>query len=267
VSRIWTCMPFVDLWDAYTCAAAEDVLAQEGVAVRLLLVSNGSGTEDRAAAEQWAAGHWPRVLLWHHAPPLPGLGATWNWGCQFAFEGGADVAWVVNNDVRLAPRTLDLLLRGLERYDGMFASAVGVREQQMEQEQERQEELPAGRGGPDYSCFLVTREGWEKYPFDPFLTYCGDVDHHRRMILGGDGARIYSVDVPYLHFGSRTINRSEEALAEHHRTNGQHHAYYTKKWGGFVNAERWAREFDPDSARDGVATPELFEQVREEWSR
>jgi hypothetical protein len=119
------------------------------------------------------------------------------------------------------------------------------------------------KGGPDFSCFLISKEGHEKYPFDEAFSpaYCEDLDMHRRYILGGDGDKIFSVNLPYWHVdhGSGTLKAvsAERRAKIEGQINAGSRAYYQRKWGGPVNAERYTIPFEEQSAQDGVTTPEL----------
>lgn len=263
----WVVMPFIDLWHEFTLQAAVDVLSQTAPC-RLLLVDNGSGEEDRRAADEWlqSRGSWDdhRALIWHHDPPLPTLDATWNRALEAAWEAGAERALVVNNDVRLPPELLALLEQAMTETGALFVSAVNVGEEgfgKWKREHVQGNELKidwGSRGGPDYSCFLISKECHQRFPFDPQFTYCGDLDHHRRLMLAGEGKRIFGVCVPYLHFASRTVVRHPKlALAA-----DEHRRLYREKWGGDVNQERWASPYGQGAVRgEGldahVTTPEL----------
>ena len=264
---IWTIMPFVDLWDSYTHRAALDVLEQTEP-TRLLLINNGSGDEDREKAERFAAERHPRVLLWSHDPQLPALNECWNRALDFCWKVGAEKVWVCNNDARFSKHTLMTLSQAMDDTGALFVSAVGVGEGQFDPAEvpcygkEEWDSLLQHRGGPDFSCFLISKEGHKKYRLDPNLTYAGDCDLHRQYMLGGDAKRIFSVNVPYLHYASRTINRSEEALEAHHRVNRRHLEYYEKKWGGRPNQETFRHPFagdatNMDMGEEGITNPEL----------
>lgn len=254
-SDLWTIIPFLDLPEM-TSEAIDDVLAQWGVRTRVLAISNPSSPDTRKHME--ARGREPRwrerVLFWWHHPPLETLDATWNAALDFVWATGAERAWVVNNDVRFHESTARLLDEALSSSEALFVSAVGVRPAMPEP---YRWDLSM-RGGPDFSCFFITRECHEKYPFDEGFTYTGDCDLHRQMMLGGDGARIFSVDVPYLHLASQTIKRaSPERQAYFAEQSRLHHERYRAKWGGDVNGERFRAPFDPGSAEDGITNPEL----------
>jgi hypothetical protein len=258
---------------ALTEAAIADVLAQS-VPTRLLLINQGVDDAFRRRLEQIAEEYPERVYLWSHQPSLPSLAATWNRALQFVWEVGGTEALVVNNDVRLHPVTYGALRLNLrDRSDALFISALGVTGEQYEawSKDALWTELsvpPHGKGGPDFSCFLISKEGHEKYPFDEHLTpsFCEDLDLHRRFMLGGDGDRIFSIHLPFHHVGggSNTLkSMTPEARAAHEqRISTGSRAYYARKWGGGVNEERWTIPFDPSTDQDGVTTPDLQRAIQ-----
>lgn len=223
-------IPYIDLWEL-TEQALLDVIVQDGVACTPLLLDNCSAlikTVEESAEFYAFKSPYAEYLR------MPGtVCKLWNAGLEVAFGAGAQVAAVVNNDVRLHPHTLSRLHACLTATDALFVSAVGVRDDTWKETPPAVVELlAAGRGGPDYSCFLITKECWERYPFDERFTYFGDNDHYTRMKFEGNGSRIFRVNVPYLHYGSRTIHRSVQAEAEAAVTFEAHRALYVKKWGG-----------------------------------
>lgn len=250
----WIIMPVIDCLD-YTVAAVEDCLEQNRLPAppRILIIDNGSTRETRRALEALAAGSHGRVLYWPHNPPLGGppmgtVNATWNAGLDFAWRCGAAEALVVNNDILLHETTYTRLRAELLEAGAFFVSAVGVREEQFQAwcDGGSAEEI-LGRpshGGPDFSCFLISKECHDRYRFDEDFTYFGDNDYHRRLILGGDGDRIYSINIPYLHFGSRTVNRSPEAKAAASKVFAGHEKRYLEKWGGPPHAETFQTPFN-----------------------
>ncbi len=245
-------MPFIDCWD-YTRAAATDALAQEiDPPARLLLIDNGSKRAVRLLAEEFdrfaPIGRGGNLLLWRHAPPLPSIAATWNRALDFVWEAGGEHALVVNNDVRLNKRTYELLLKCSKDTKALFVTAVGVDEGEFKMEaEEPYATIKYGdRGGPDFSCYLISKECHAKYRFDENFVpaYHEDNDYHRRMILGGDGDRIFSINVPFLHYASVTINRDEKTKAAWGEKFEACKAYYVKKWGGVVGEETFDTPFN-----------------------
>lgn len=251
----WCLMPFRNNIPM-TRQAVEDCLAQS-VPTRVLLIDQGASEPDRRAVDDWLDGRPDqRVLVWHWNPPLPSLSAAWNRGLRFVWELGGTEALVVNNDVRLAPSTVQVLSKVRTVYDALFVSAVGVKEGQFDPVVVFDPELTgAQKGGPDFSCFLLSREGHDKYPFDESFIpcYCEDLDMHRRYMLGGDGARIFSVNLPFLHYASGTIKAySPEERAKFNKGYEQVVQRYTQKWGGPPNQETFFSPFD--QGVEGVGT-------------
>lgn len=255
----WIICPFIDLWEM-TNRAVVDFLEQS-IETRVLLINNGSGSEARAAAERLQHETRRRVLVWHHDPRLPSLSATWNRALDFVWSVEGKQAMVVNNDTRLRRDTYELLKSVLEAENALLVSAVGVREDQFNSDERLLYTgaplLADHRGGPDFSCYLISRAGHEKYIFDEVFTpaFCEDLDLHRRMMLGGDGSRIFSVNVPFLHYGSQTIQQasSENRAKIEAAIERGSRAYYRLKWGGPVNEETTNTPFGKP-VTDGTCT-------------
>ena len=253
----WAIMPWVNSPEM-TWTAVEDLLAQSLPGVRVLLISQGASREDREEIDRRIDRREDtRVLPWHWNPGVPSLSAVWNRALEFVWELGGEAALVCNNDLRLSPDTYGHLLKVLQRCDALFVSAVGVREGQFNRANFLDVETytvadakgdghPVSPGGPDFSCFLISRAGHAKYPFDESFipAFCEDLDAHRRYMLGGDGDRIFSVNLPYLHYASQTIKHyTPEQRQRFDRGFASCKAYYARKWGGPVNEEVYFRPF------------------------
>ena len=267
----WIVMPFVNRWD-WTEQALKDCLAQSGLPEppQVLAIAQGVDRDTRDALERWTEKE-PRLHAWFHHPALPSLSATWNLALRFVWDQGGSYALVTNNDVRLHPQTYARLVDAgslpVGEHDDppLFVSAIGRREADVAWEEYFACGLPTGaelaqtKGGPDFSCFCVTKSGHWKYPFDEgFIpAYCEDNDCHRRYMLGGDGHRIFSVNLPYLHYGSGTVNADPQRRAAWAQKIAGSRAHYVKKWGGDVNAERFTLPFDAATDQAGVTNPEL----------
>jgi hypothetical protein len=249
-------IPFIDCWED-THVAVFDALAQLDNQADVLLIDNGSGTSARVAAEICATSS-ARVRLWQHRPPMPSLAATWNRALDYAWSCGYGDCMVWNNDVRVAPWMYTALRHVAHKHDLWFTTPVNCAGQDPNAWQApiHAETQLATLGGPDFSCFLITPTCHDTYRFDERFqpAYFEDGDYHRRMWLGGDGARIAGVTLPYLHYGSRTINRSEEAMRRFQPQFAACKARYVAKWGGEPHHER---KITPDSQEDlnGVETP------------
>lgn len=283
----WVIMPVLAGIEI-TEAAISDVLAQS-VPVRLLVINQGVDDAFRDRLERLSEQEPERLLLWSHQPSLPSLGSTWNRALDCAWACGAEEALVVNNDVRLLPITVQMLSYLRAKTDALFVSAVGVTKEQFEaivpgsisgnlwpptDRERRYDQLP--KGGPDFSCFLISRACHEKYRFDEgFIpAHTEDLDLHRRLMLGGDGQKIFSVNLPYLHLAAQTIAQAPPEVANRirHETQTIARAYYARKWGGPVNAETFFSPFD--AGVEGVSTAglpnpptttALFDRERQQW--
>lgn len=256
----WIIMPVVDNLEL-TRDALVDCLAQElAPSPRVLLIDNGSSAATRRGLEALVAKSRHMALpVWHHPPlggaPFGALNASWNFGLEFCWGQGAEEVLVVNNDVRLAPWTYALLREVMHKTEALWVSAVGVKEEEYQnyaafgpgtarEVLDLDQGGPTSRGGPDFSCFLISKACHAKYPFDENFTYYGDNDYHRMLTLGGDADKIFSVNVPYLHYGSRTINRSPEVAEAYRAVFDEHKERYVRKWGGLPGEEKWERAYE-----------------------
>lgn len=267
---IWAIMPILS--EPYTEQAIADLLDQS-VPTRLLLINQGVDRDFRERLERIAEQDPERIFVWSHTPALPSLSATWNRGLRFCWATGATEALVVNNDVRLHPETVRYLHGILGHTPAYFVSAVGVTQEQFDAYDGTDQGWltapdaegwghPAAPGGPDFSCFMVSKDGHKKYPFDEkFIpAYGEDCSMHREYMLGGDGDKIFSINLPYLHIGggSGTLKSlSPERRAALERRIGGSREYYARKWGGKPNDEKFTIPFDPTSAQPNVTNPEL----------
>lgn len=303
----WSIVPWLNQPDM-TMQACKD-LAEQGADARVLVVGVGVAGPEREEMERFVQYMGEKVLAWYHEPGLPSLSATWNRALQFVWETGGEVALVANNDVRVTPDTFAVLKEILEKEKALLVTATGVEEEETLFDEARkggqrglayapcpcnptcpvENDKHVRRGGPGFSLFMISKEANEKYPFDEALVpaFCEDLDLHRRMILGGDGNRIFGTNVRYLHLGGQTLKAmtperrkaTEEAISRGSR------AHYARKWGGGANEETFIVPFenvvgapeDPaimlgqewvlDRVTDGLAvtTPALFEEIRRGW--
>lgn len=329
----WIVLTYLDTCELMKLAV-EDATKQEGLPhpPRVLAISNGSSQETRREAETtFGRMGKEKVLPWFFEPALPSLSAVWNRGLRFCWNVGADEVLVTQADVRLTPWTYRALKKARADEGALLVTATGVTEPQWleacdlgpedmmygpEQEcpiccngtmlKDDGEQAPClncagsgriallSKGGPGYSCFLITRECHERFPFDEKLTpvYAEDCDQHRQILLAGEGQRAFGLNVPYLHHGGGTLKAMSEerraAVLEQARVGA--YAHYARKWGGPPNAEKFIFPFNecdcgtkewPDSAAQeraheehcgiggmglpGVTNPELYEKERLQW--
>lgn len=277
----WIIMPIV-VGLEMTEAAIADCLAQT-VATRLLLINQAASDEIRLRLERLAEEYPDRIFVWSHEPPLPSLAATWNRALDFVWQAGGTEALVVNNDVRLHAGTYVGLMGALNVSHNYLVSAVGVTPDEFDPLAEHPlywydyaKRQVVEKGGPDFSCFLIARYCHEQFRFDEgFIpAFCEDLDYHRRLMLAGEGHRIFSINLPYAHLSSQTLKQVDpkRRAAIEREINGISRAHYVKKWGGPVNQEQYYEPFDGDiqdgsfihrlkldpiGQRVGPTTPEL----------
>lgn len=259
-----------------TETAIADCLGQS-VPTRILVINQGVEDSFRHRLERLAEEYSDRIFVWSHEPPLPSLSASWNRALDFVWQTGGEEALVVNNDVRLHCRTVELLRSELHRLSALFVTAVGVTAEQYNALGALRFDEEGDHGGPDFSCYLISRECHQQYRFDEAFipAFCEDLDFHRRLMLAGDGDKIFSVNLPYLHLASQTLKQvdSVKRQAIEKRINEQSRAYYAKKWGGPVNQETFyaplgGERENPSTSklewqtRCGPTTPELQDYLR-----
>lgn len=98
----------------------------------------------------------------------------------------------------------------------------------------------AMRPHPDFSCFLIRRECWERVgQFDERINaYCGDGDYHLRMHRAGVHA--YCLPIPFTHIASGTAKAaSPELVVELAREADEDRATFKQKWGFTVGSEEY----------------------------
>ena len=238
-------MPFLNAW-SLTAQAIEDVLDQTLPHVRLLLIDQGS-------TEPTGVQHLPnadaRIYVWHHDPPLPSLAATWNRALRFVWEQGCERAFVINNDVRVPNALCERLLQVQRLTGAWFVTADNVGDayqEAMQKPYQMDDAFLRARGGPDFSCFLITRECHKWFQFDEGFqpAYHEDNDYHRRLQLAGFGDRIFSVCLPYLHIGSGTLKENEKLREGWGPKFEACQRYYGEKWGGLPGSETYTVPFD-----------------------
>ena len=241
-----------------TEAAIADCLAQT-VHTQILVINQGVDSAFRDHLERLAEEQPHRILVWSHDPPMLSLSASWNRALDFVWATGEQKAFVVNNDVRLHPETVLQLDRAMFEANALFVSAVGVTKEQFNEGYLNQEidALLTQRGGPDFSCYLISKACHDTYRFDEeFIpAFCEDLDYHRRLMLGGASHRIFSVNLPYLHLASQTLKQSPKRDQIGRAIERGSRAHYLKKWGGPVNAETFYVPYNR-WAETGANTPE-----------
>ena len=140
--------------------------------------------------------------------PQIGVSAGWNVGLNNLFNNeGAEHVLVLNNDTILPT----FFYRELLAYNLPFVSG---RETTTLSDLDLPFEQGEYGGGPQFSCFLIRKDAWEKIgPFDETMWgWCSDCDYHIRAHRLG--IRLLCSPVRYYHERSSTI---ETALPKEKR--------------------------------------------------
>lgn len=183
---------------ALTKRAVASVLAQDIGDVRLMLIDNMS-TDGTA---EWMCSQRDEYRL--HFAMQQSVATCWNIGLDWLFSHGAEHVLVANNDVELRPETMRLLVAD----GGQFVTAVGVntREQMGNASLEPKNKRPH----PDFSCFLIRKECFERVGgFDERyeIAFGEDCDMHVRLHRASIDA--HCIGVPFYHVGSATVKNSD----------------------------------------------------------
>ena len=249
----WVIMPYIDNYPM-TADALRDVLNQRMLQLQVLAIDNGG----RLAGFPLPAEEMDtRLLFWRYQPPLLSLSTVWNTALTMVWQTGGTHALVVNNDVRLPRATYQRLVEVQQRTGAWFVSACNVGEAYRHEQDVKLDDLftfdvglrshlLTSKGGPDFSCFLITQECHRWFQFDEQFSpaYFEDNDYHRRLQLAGFGDKIFSVPVPYLHIGSGTLRNVEHVNAGWNAKFQACREYYIQKWGGPPGEETYKTPFN-----------------------
>jgi GT2 family glycosyltransferase len=202
--------------DAVASALAQDIPG----GVRILAVIDRG--DDGVA--HWLRTQHPRV----QTVEAPGCGVSkaWNLALGHVFDTlRLPHALVINNDVRLRPDTY----RRLVDDGGLFVTCVGT---------SSGAKFPGGepsgqkRPHPDFSCYCIRRECWERVGrFDDSMRiYVSDLDFHIRMHQAGIDAMC--LDLPFFHYASGTLKHATEEDRERILKQAQiDRETFKTKWG------------------------------------
>jgi GT2 family glycosyltransferase len=190
-----------------------------------------------------------------------GVSAAWNMGLDYLVQTWGH-ALVIGNDTVMAPCTYRILLETSRKYRFPFVTGVAV--DNMEQALQTPDVDPITYH-PDFSCFLITRQCWEKVgPFDEGMKhYSSDQDFHIRAHRRG--VRLCKASVPYYHERSSTIRlASPEERAEIEAQANKDRAYLRQKWGVSAGGADYEALFDPKTFGCEQIQPSQTAPVRAE---
>lgn len=206
------------------------VSATHDVAVHLFLHS--THPETVRACEHLAA--LPHVRYRPYAENR-GLSRTWNDGLLDAYDDGADLVVIANDDVVFSPGDLDrLAAKAASHPDRYIVSCAG-----------HHERLGRRLASHGYACFALNPIALEVIGcFDENFTpaYCEDQDYARRAGLAGLSEE-NCADTDVVHTGSSAIVASEDLRRRNAVTQALNMGYYARKWGGPAGDERFVTPF------------------------
>jgi GT2 family glycosyltransferase len=205
----------------HTQRAVASLKAPESI--DFIFLDNGSTD----GTQEWAVTQVAPQWLYLRSEVNLGVPASWNLLIRTAFERGHEVVAVLNNDIILAPDTLERLVPWLkEGVDFPTVHAVAVPRAQLGSYPRHHLLDPQ----PDFCGFLVTRAlidriGWFDEGYWP--AYFEDVDFEQRITHAGLTMGS-ACDALVVHVGSRAIH---EGGVKHRPYFEQNRQRCLSKWG------------------------------------
>ncbi len=170
---------------------------------------------------------------WRNNRPLS---KTWNDMAMQAFADGCDYALLCNDDILFSPDCIDALVRVHqdlnEKENVVMVTPNNIMMEVPTPEAILEYQLPEGTPvtwseHPNFSCFLVARDYFEKVGFfdENFVpAWYEDNDSHYRSILLGY-KEICTNAAPMIHYGGVATSKMVNP------NSADSHAYYIRKWG------------------------------------
>lgn len=260
--KIQIVVPAINLWQKYTKQCIESLqeamirAKAHGLDAHIILIDNAS-TDDTVIA---GPGLESDLLHYHRNNERWGFQKSVNFGVNYGWEHGAQLALVCNNDIVIHPEALWRLAERFSQGDVGMVTCMDVRGEMHERsivptsigtlsakDKEPVDEAPH----PNFSAFMISKEAWEQVgEFDELFApaYFEDNDYHRRMNLLEAKAVVLPAAM-FFHYGSRTQNEANE--------NGQPmvpspmfenaRAFYAKKWGGIPDQEKFNQPYNEET--------------------
>ena len=251
-------MPVINCIDL-TKDAIFSIRYREGSMVHLIDNASTDGTHEWGNAmnnDTMAGGN---IMNYVRNETPKGVAASWNQGIRLAFEDPeCKYVAVLNNDILLHEKTLEHLVSFIDKTGYIMVTGDNIKDR-MSIDVMVQQELPKEytdfdlneisdwrAEGPDFSCFLITREtidyiGWFDERFEG--AYCEDQDYHARInrawrwgLEHGEPnpAKMHAKRLstaPYFHYASQTLIRNNDLKHSISTYHGRNQAYYLQKWG------------------------------------
>ena len=243
-----------------TKQAAKTFAAQDIGNVDVLFINNGSTD---GTAEWLSSVDAARISCGNLS-----VAQSWNIGLRFlfGFKGAQyiDYVLVVNNDVELRPDTY----RHLVEDGGFFVTGVGVDDRKAIEPGWKwvtdcniggKSEAPhslwpspdptAKRPHPDFSCFLIDRECWDRVgPFDEHCEVAFYEDNLYHVAMHRKGIAAYCLDLPFFHHGSATIKNADPVERERiQQAAAKNKEYFHSKWKCYPGTPEYEALFSSET--------------------
>lgn len=255
-------VPVINLWAKYTKPAIDSLLVammrakSHGIDTHIVLVDNASTDETQSEALKLNTD----LIYYQRNEERWGFQKSTNFGVNYGFEHGADLAFVCNNDIIMHPEAIWRLVERFGKGDVGMATCMDVSGEMREngiipilistmpaKDKESVDDAPH----PCFSAFMLSKECWELVGeldegFAP--AYFEDNDYHYRMQVL-DIMAIVHPPAMFFHFASRTQLEAGEngtpivsnAMFENSR------AYFMTKWGGMPTEEKYKHPFNDEN--------------------
>lgn len=260
--KIQIVVPAINLWQKYTKPCIDSLqeammhAKAHGLDANIILIDNASTDDTVVAAPPLESD----LLHYHRNNERWGFQKSVNFGVNYGWEHGAQLALVCNNDIVIHPEAIWRLAERFSQGDVGMVTCMDVRGEMQERaifptsigtllthDKESVEEAPH----PNFSAFMISKEASEQVgEFDEIFApaYFEDNDIHRRLNLLEIKAIVYPPAMFY-HYGSRTQNEAQEdgqpivpgGLFENARAN------FSKKWGGLPGQETFTHPYNDES--------------------
>lgn len=170
-----------------------------------------------------------------------GVAAAWNIGTKKALDKKCEYILILNDDIVLAPKTIEHLLTLIDN-DNIGVITATDYKNTMTADEVRKSELKIYDqdiiDAPDFACFMISKTSYNIVgEFDEGLypAYFEDNDYCYRTILSGLKC-VRSQIAMFYHYGSKTQNNGEEPVvpSEIFEKNKE---YFRNKWGGEPGSE------------------------------
>lgn len=169
-----------------------------------------------------------------------GVAGAWNLGCKKAIAKEFDYILIINDDIVIAPGTINHMVDILKDEEVGVITATDHRNE-MTADQVRKAAYPSYStdyvDAPDFACFMLTPKSYlhiGEFDENLYPAYFEDNDYCYRTILSGLKC-IRSQNAIFYHHGSRTQNSGDPVVPSEKFE--QNREYYKMKWGGLPGGE------------------------------